>query len=192
MEKIKLAILASGSGTNAEAIVSYFSEHDQIDIELILSNKKNAFVLERAERLGVTNSSFDRKAFYETQDVLKMLEESKIQYIILAGFLWLIPSEVIAKYPNKILNIHPSLLPKFGGKGMYGAKVHQAVIQEGETQSGITIHLVDEIYDNGRVLYQESVKVTKEDTAETLANKIHSIEHKFYPKVIEDYVMADT
>lgn len=189
MNNIKIAILASGSGSNAEQITRHFEKHDKITVSLILSNKKDAFVLERAKKLGVQNDIFTRTQFYESDEVYRSLKANAIDYIILAGFLWLIPSKLIAAYDQKIINIHPSLLPKFGGKGMYGSKVHEAVIANKETESGITIHLVDEIYDNGEVLCQQKVSISLKDTPDTLASKIHELEHKHFPETIENFIL---
>lgn len=189
MSKIKIAILASGSGTNAEQIIKHFAEHNQISVSFVLSNKKNAFVLERAQKLNIENNFFNRSQFYETGEVHALLQENEIDYLILAGFLWLIPNDLISMYPRKIINIHPSLLPKHGGKGMYGSRVHEAVIANNDTESGITIHLVDEIYDNGEILCQQRVQVTPEDTPDSLATKIHQLEHEHFPKVIENFIV---
>ncbi|MGL1885284.1 MAG: phosphoribosylglycinamide formyltransferase [Reichenbachiella sp.] len=189
MGKKKIAILASGSGTNAEQIVKHFAGHDEVEVSLILSNKKNAFVLERAKNLGVASGVFDRSQFYESEKVLDDLKKLGIEYIVLAGFLWLVPLYLIKGYSGKIINIHPALLPKYGGKGMYGSKVHEAVVANQEKESGITIHLVDEIYDNGEVLCQEKIEVTEEDTADAVAAKIHLKEYEYFPKTIEEWIL---
>lgn len=187
MQEINLAIFASGSGTNAENIVNYFSNHEQINVSLIISNKPNAYVLQRAEKLNVPSKVFDRTAFSQP-DFLEELEN--IDYIILAGFLWLIPGYLIEAFPNKIINIHPALLPNYGGKGMYGSHVHEAVIKAGEKESGITIHLVNEEYDKGVHLFQAKCVVGEEDTPDTLAQKIHELEHTHFPKEIETYILG--
>lgn len=185
-KQINLAVFASGSGTNAENIANHFNEHETIQVKEVLSNKKGAGVHERAERLGLPSSTFSKEQFQDSS-FIKRLED--IDYIILAGFLWLVPKYLIKSFPNKIINIHPALLPKFGGKGMYGDRVHRAVIEEGEKESGITIHLVNEEYDKGEILYQAKCEVTKEDTPDSLAQKIHSLEYEHFPRVIEEYVL---
>lgn len=185
-EKINLAIFASGSGTNAENISKYFLNHENVAVTKILSNNSNALVLARGKNLGIPTQSFSRSEFKDPA-FLKHLEH--IDYIILAGFLWLVPSYLIDAFPDKILNIHPALLPKFGGKGMYGDHVHQAVIEANEIESGITIHLVNEAYDEGKILCQKACEVVENETAGSLATKIHSLEYEYFPKVIEDYIL---
>lgn len=189
MGKIKIAIFASGSGSNAEQITNYFSGHDQIEVVLILSNKPTAYVLERAAKLGVPSQVFDRPTFYQSENVLDSLRTHEVDYIVLAGFLWLVPQYLIEAYREKMINIHPALLPKYGGKGMYGDRVHRAVIADQETESGITIHLVDEVYDNGRILCQERVSLVADDTPDSLAEKIHELEYAYFPKAIESYLL---
>lgn len=189
MGKIKLAIFASGSGTNAEQISKHFAEHEEVEVALILSNKKTAYVLERAKNLGIDAVTFGREEFYNSESVLDRLKEEEIDYIILAGFLWLVPPYLIQAYRDKMINVHPALLPKFGGKGMYGDNVHKAVVAQGEKESGITIHLVDEVYDNGKILKQASVEISSDDTAASLAQKIHALEYEHFPKTIEAYVL---
>jgi len=186
--KTRLAIFASGSGTNTENIIQYFKDSDSITIELILSNKSDAYVLERAKNHNLKSSVFTKKQFLNSQDVLVLLEDLQIDFIILAGFLLLIPKSLIQKYPNKIINIHPSLLPKYGGKGMYGSNVHHAVIDNKETESGITIHLVNEIFDDGKILFQQNCNIDSSDSADSLAAKIHALEHAFFPSIIENYI----
>ena len=183
----RLAIFASGSGSNAENLIHFFANSSNISITRIFCNNANAGVIQRAEKLGVPVTVFSRDDFYNSQKVLNQLIEDKTEVIILAGFLWLIPQNLIAQFPSKIINIHPALLPNYGGKGMYGARVHEAVIANGETQSGITIHLVDEIYDNGKILFQATCEIIPEDTAETLAQKIHALEYEYFPKVIAEF-----
>ncbi|MBU2915580.1 phosphoribosylglycinamide formyltransferase [Reichenbachiella agariperforans] len=189
MGKIKIAIFASGSGSNAEQITNYFSGHDLIEVVLILSNKPTAYVLERAAKLGVPSQVFDRPTFYQSENVLDSLRTHEVDYIVLAGFLWLVPQYLIEAYREKMINIHPALLPKYGGKGMYGDRVHRAVIADQETESGITIHLVDEVYDNGRILCQERVSLVADDTPDSLAEKIHELEYAYFPKAIESYLL---
>lgn len=184
--KINIAILASGSGTNAENIGNYFSKHDRIQVSHILSNKKDAYVHERAKKLRIPSSTFSKQEF-KNDAFLDQLQS--IDYVILAGFLWLIPAYLIKAFPNKIINIHPALLPKYGGKGMYGHHVHKAIIDAKEIESGITIHLVNEEYDKGKILFQAKCKVTEDDSPDSLAQKIHALEHKYFPKIIEEYIL---
>ena len=184
METINIAIWASGSGSNAENIIEYFSNRNDLRF-IILSNKKEAKVHERAKRLGVESFAFKNSEFRSGDMVLNFLKEQNIQFNILAGFLLLVPQNILKNYPNKIINIHPALLPKYGGKGMYGMNVHNAVIENQEKESGITIHYTNEVYDEGQILLQARCSVTPEDTPETLVKKIHRLEHAYYPKVVE-------
>ncbi len=188
---LNIAIFASGSGTNAEQLVKHFSQVDGINTTVILSNKPEAYVLERAKKLGITATTFSKTEFI-TPDFLKVLERHEVDYIILAGFLWKIPDYLIQAFENKIINIHPSLLPKYGGKGMYGSHVHEAVIAQKEKTSGITIHLVNEKYDDGRILFQASCDISSEDTPDTLASRIHALEHQYFPQIVEDYIRDST
>ena len=182
----KIAIFASGSGSNAEQIISYFQSNKQVEVAVILSNKADAFVLERAKKFGIPTKVFDRPTFRKTENVLQTLQQHKIDLVVLAGFLWLIPSYLVKAFPNRIINIHPALLPKYGGKGMYGMHVHQAVIDAGEKESGITIHYVNEEYDEGQIIFQATCPLNKDETPETLAEKIHTLEHAHFPQVIDD------
>lgn len=180
----KIAILASGSGTNAEAIIQYFEGSEKAKVAIIASNKKDAYVLERAKKYKIPCFSFTKKEMEE--GVLEQsLLEIEVDLIVLAGFLLKVPDELIKKFPNRIINIHPALLPKFGGKGMYGSRVHEAVKAKGEKKTGITIHYVNEKYDDGRIIFQESVAVNEEDSPEDIAQKVHVLEHKYFPKVVE-------
>ena len=188
MSPVKIAVFASGSGTNAENIVKYFKNSTLCKVELILSNKNNAYVLERAKQLGVHSFVFSANQLNETTLVDDLLEENCIDFIILAGFLLKIPQRILDKYPAKIINIHPALLPAYGGKGMYGIKVHRAVIEAGEQESGITIHLVDEHFDNGQIIFQAKCSISKDDTPEDLAFKIHLLEQLHFPRVIEEFL----
>jgi phosphoribosylglycinamide formyltransferase-1 len=181
----KIAIFASGSGTNAERITKYFKNDPHIKVELILSNKADAYVLERAKRLGVESRVFSRDELKNPEGVAHLLKEHEIDLVVLAGFLWLIPKSLVLAFPGKIINIHPALLPKYGGKNMYGMRVHEAVINAGEKQSGITIHFVDEIYDHGKVIFQAMCSVKPGDRPDQLAEKIHELEYRHYPEVIE-------
>lgn len=181
----RIAIFASGSGSNAENIAHYFSDNPKVKISLILTNNKNAYVLERAKKLGVKSHIFTKQAFLETDNILQFLEENNINWIILAGFLLKIPQNLLKAYPNKIVNIHPALLPKYGGKGMYGENVHKAVVANNETESGITIHLVNENYDEGKIIFQAKCNVLPTDTFKDVAAKIHTLEQAHFPKTID-------
>jgi len=186
----RIVILASGSGTNAENIIKYFKNSDTVKVELVLSNKKEAKVLERASRLGIDNESFNRTDFTENGKVLEILKKNA-DYVILAGFLWKIPEEIIKSFPNEIINIHPALLPKFGGKGMYGEHVHEAVVANNETESGITIHYVNENYDEGAIIFQKSFDVFSTDTADDVASKVHVLEYAHFPEIIEKVILQN-
>lgn len=183
-----LAIFASGSGTNAEQIILHFQNHPTINVRLICSNKVDAYVLKRAENHQIDTLTFLREDF-KSEDFLRKLDD--IDCIILAGFLWLIPPYLINAFPEKIINIHPSLLPKYGGKGMYGSHVHKAVIEANEQESGITIHLVNQEYDKGKILFQTSCPVKENDTPDSLADSIHQLEHQHFPTVIEKYLLDE-
>ena len=184
-KEIRLAIFASGAGSNAEKIIDHFRNHSAIKIALIASNNPKSGVFEIAEKNTISTLFIDKKVFFSENSYINELKLAKIDFIILAGFLWKIPSVLIKEYPGKIVNIHPALLPKYGGKGMYGHYVHEAVIANKEKESGITIHYVDELYDHGKVIFQATCPVLETDTAETLAQRIHALEHEHYPKIIE-------
>jgi phosphoribosylglycinamide formyltransferase-1 len=186
MEKKKIAIFASGSGTNAQQIMSCFKDHTVGEVALVLSNKPDAYVLERAKKFNISTHVFDRPAFYDTTEILDILNESEVALIVLAGFLWLVPAYLIRAYQKKIINIHPALLPAYGGKGMYGRHVHEAVINNGDRESGITIHYVNEKYDEGMIIMQAKCEVRRDDTPESLAERIHHLEYSHYPEVIEE------
>ncbi len=188
MKQARLAIFISGSGSNAEAIFLHFQNHPTIKIELVLSNNADAYGLERAKKFSIRSKVFTRQEFRESEEVLQGLKEAGITHIVLAGFLWLIPSYLIKAFPHHIINIHPALLPKFGGKGMYGMKVHEAVRSSVDSQTGITIHEVDEKYDEGRILFQAVCEIDKSDTPKEIAEKVQRLEHLHYPGVIEDWV----
>ncbi len=188
MEIVNIAIFASGNGTNAENIVKHFSGNSQINVSLILTNNKDAYVITRANELGVKTEVFTPKELNDSCLVDEVLSGNKIDFIILAGFLLKIPERIVSKYRGKIINIHPALLPAYGGKGMYGQRVHRAVIENAEKESGITIHLVDEIYDNGDIIFQAKCNLDKGETVETLAAKIHLMEREFFPAVTEDFI----
>jgi len=181
----KIAIFASGSGTNAENIARYFKGHKSIKVALILSNKKEACVLQRAEKLGIPTATFNRDDLYRYNNIKTLLLTKGIDFIVLAGFLWLIPSDLIRAYPNRIINIHPALLPRYGGKGMYGERVHRKVYENGDKESGITIHYVNEQYDEGQIIHQVRFPIEEGDGPEEIAQKAHELEYKEYPKIIE-------
>ncbi|MEZ7494674.1 phosphoribosylglycinamide formyltransferase [Leeuwenhoekiella aequorea] len=180
----KIVIFASGSGSNAQRIAEYFKERNDARVDLILSNKPTAKVLERATKLDISSFSFNKKAFYETNHVSKLLDAIQPDLIVLAGFLWLFPKAIIKSYEGKIINIHPALLPSYGGKGMYGANVHNAVVAAKEKESGISIHYVTENYDEGAIIFQAKTKLDSEETADSLAAKIHNLEYEHFPRVI--------
>lgn len=186
----RIAIFASGNGSNAEVIIRYFKNHPTISVSLVLSNNADAFVLERAKNSGIPARSFTREDYKQPGKVLEYLSSENITHIVLAGFLWLVPDYLIKNYPDRIINIHPALLPKFGGKGMYGNRVHEAVKLAGEKETGITIHLVNEHYDEGRVLFQKSCPVEAHHSAADIAKCVLALEHEHYPRVIEDWVLS--
>jgi phosphoribosylglycinamide formyltransferase-1 len=187
----RLAIFASGSGTNAENIIRYFQNKPQIRVSCICTNRADAYVAERVRPYNVPVLVFSRQDFYETNKVLDYLEENKIDWIILAGFLWLIPVNLIDRYASRIINIHPALLPKYGGKGMYGSSVHKAVVENREKQSGITIHFVNNEYDKGNIIFQATCDIDPDDTPDALASKVHALEYQHFPRVIEEVVTRD-
>ncbi len=189
---INIAVFASGSGTNFQSIVNYFAGHKYIRVQLLLCNRQEAAVLERAEKAGIPRIVFTRHELEETSRVSDVLDEYKIHFIVLAGFLLKIPGSVLESFPDRIVNIHPALLPKYGGKGMYGMKVHKAVIDSGDSISGITIHMVNEEYDKGSIVSQHSCEVKPDDTPVTLADRIHELEHYWYPRIIEKLLVLDS
>lgn len=183
---VNIAIFASGSGSNAENIIRVLRTNPAFRFPLIVSNKSDAQVHRRAENLNVKSVTLPREAFADGEKVLETLKEHGIDGIVLAGFLLKMPASIIEKYPNKIINIHPALLPKYGGKGMYGARVHQAVKDAGETKSGITIHYVNENYDEGNIIFQAACAVAPNDTPDDIAEKVHALEYKHFPRVVEE------
>lgn len=183
-----ISILASGAGTNAENIIRYFSNANKAKVTLVLSNKPQAKVLERAAAHGVDSFFFDRAQFYETGEVLMMLQRRETDLLVLAGFLWLVPGQVIEAFRGRIINIHPALLPQFGGKGMYGDRVHRAVLDAGCSESGITIHYVNEHYDSGDIIFQARCPVLPDDDVHSLATRVHALEYRHYPEVISKLV----
>ncbi len=181
-----IAIFASGNGTNAERIAKYFAENPNVSVRIILTNNPKAFVIERAKKLNIPAFVFDKDTFFKTDEVLQVLLNKKTDLVVLAGFMWLVPGYLIQAYPGKIINIHPALLPKYGGKGMYGHHVHEAVLKNREKTSGITIHYVNEKYDEGQIILQKEIPVLENDTPDTLASRIHELEYEYYPRVIEE------
>lgn len=187
----RIIVLASGSGSNAENIISFFKKTDSIKVCAVLTNKKTAAVLERCERLETPAFYFNKTAFSGSDAVIRLLKALNPDLIVLAGFLWKIPASLIKAFPNNIINIHPALLPKYGGKGMYGAKVHQAVKDNSESETGITIHYVNENYDEGAIIFQAKTTVTPSDDANSIAKKVHQLEYEHFPKVIEKLLLKD-
>lgn len=185
----KIALFASGSGTNAQKIFEKFENHKEITVSALYANKADAYALKRAEHFGVPTKVFDRETFYNTQEILDDLKAKEVDFIVLAGFLWLIPEYLVNAYEKKMINIHPALLPKYGGKGMYGMKVHESVVANGEKETGITIHYVDSEYDEGNIIFQAKCPVEQNDTPEEVADKIHQLEYKHFPEVIEKLAM---
>ena len=181
----RVVIFASGSGSNAENLIKFFHNSDNASVVQVLTNNPHAKVLDRCKRLKVSALSFNRIAFTQTEDVLNILKSSNPDLIVLAGFLWKFPENILKNFPNKVINIHPALLPKFGGKGMYGMNVHKAVVENKETETGITIHYVNENYDEGAIIFQAKCKVEASDSAEDVATKIHKLEMEHFPKVID-------
>jgi len=184
-----IAIFASGSGTNAENIIKYFSNKKSAKVRLVLSNRREAFVLKRAAAHNVKTVFFERAEFYHSDKILDYLISENIDFVVLAGFLWLVPDNILRKYEGRIINIHPALLPAHGGKGMYGEKVHRSVIESKEPESGITIHYVNQKYDEGDIIFQARCKVDTSDTVDSLAIKVHALEYEYFPKVIEDLIL---
>ncbi|MBK5213171.1 MAG: phosphoribosylglycinamide formyltransferase [Flavobacteriaceae bacterium] len=184
--KKRIVIFASGSGTNAENIIKYFQRTQFAEVVLVLSNKMDAKVLEQAEKLGVAAFPFTKDELFSEEGILKTLKQTKPHLIVLAGFLLKFPEIILKEFPNKVINIHPALLPKYGGKGMYGSFVHEAVVKNNEAETGISIHFVNEKYDEGEIISQKKVKLSKKETPETIAEKIHILEYKWFPKVIEE------
>lgn len=187
-----IAIFASGEGTNAQNIINYFKNDAEIKVALVVCNKPKANALKRAKESAIPTLLINRNNFIESDEAVDVLKNAKIDLIVLAGFLWLVPSNLIKAFPNKIINIHPALLPKFGGKGMYGMKVHEAVIASQEKESGISIHYVNENYDEGELIAQYKCKLTNTDSADTLALKIHELEQQFFPVIIKQLLKSNT
>lgn len=188
---INIAVFASGSGSNAENIVRYFAGNNVISVKLIVSNKIDAYVHERAKRLGVKSVTFSKADFENGDALLLYLKNNEIDFIVLAGFLLKVSETLIKAYPDKIINIHPALLPEYGGRGMYGDRVHKAVVEAGETESGITVHYVNENYDEGNIIFQAKCEVQPSDNFEDVATKVHELEYLHFPKVIEAVVKRE-
>lgn len=188
---LNIAILASGNGSNAQRIIEYFSSNKNIHFPFIITNNEDAFVRERAKTLNIPSVFIENKKLKTEENLLNILLENKIDWVILAGYLLLIPSNVVNYYKHKIINIHPALLPKYGGKGMFGMKVHETVIADKEKESGISIHYVNEKYDEGDIIFQAKTSIDINDTAESLAKKIHLLEYEHFPKVIEKLISND-
>jgi len=185
MSTTRLAILASGSGSNAENIHRYFAGNSAVELVLIVANKAEAYVHERARQMGVPSMTLSREALQDSDALLELMSSYRIDFIVLAGYLLKVPADLIEAYPRRIVNIHPALLPRHGGKGMYGDKVHEAVLAQGDTESGITIHYVNEHYDEGQIVFQASCPVLPGDTADDVANRVHALEYAHFPRVIE-------
>jgi len=187
MKSKKIALFASGSGTNAQKIIEYFSDNEKVIVDSVWSNKKDAYVLVRAKKFQIETFVFNREEFSNSNGIVEKLKSRGIDLIVLAGFLWLVPSNLIQSFP--IINIHPALLPKYGGKGMYGMKVHEAVVANKEKESGITIHYVNEVYDDGKIIFQSKCDISPSDSPEDVAQKIHALEYRYFPEIIEKVVM---
>lgn len=185
-----IVLFASGSGSNVENIVDFFHGDPEVNVHCVLSNNKEAKVFERCNRLHVSALYFNKHSFYKSDCILGLLRSIEPDLIVLAGFLWKIPENIIQDFPNKIVNIHPALLPKYGGKGMYGMHVHNSVKGNKETETGITIHYVNENYDEGAIIKQEKVKITAQDTPETIAEKVHQLEYEHFPKAIQKILLG--
>ena len=180
-----IAIFASGSGTNTENLIRFFRTNPSGRVKLVLTNKSDATVIKRAQTLDIETVVFNREQFDQTGEVLSILLERNIDFIVLAGFLWLVPDLLLEKFEGKVVNIHPALLPKYGGKGMYGLRVHEAVVASDDKVSGITIHHVNQKYDEGNIIFQATCKVENSDTPDSLAKKIHTLEYEHFPRVVE-------
>lgn len=183
--KKRIAIFASGSGSNAQKIMEHFKKHMDAEVVIVLTNNPEAYVLQRADNFEIPSHIFDKHEFYKTNNVVDLLKNLQIDLIILAGFMWLIPQNLLKAFPNKIINIHPALLPKYGGKGMYGDRVHQAILDAHEEESGITIHFIDENFDEGEIIHQSRFKIEPGDDLEMIKFKGQQLEHLHYPKVVE-------
>lgn len=188
----RIAIFASGTGSNARRIIGHFRENPLVRVDLVLSNNPKAGVLEMAKEEGIDTQVIDSQYFYHSEKILSVFEERGIDFLVLAGFLWLMPPYLVRRFDRRIVNIHPALLPKYGGKGMYGKHVHEAVKAASERESGITIHFVDENYDEGDIILQEKCSISPEDTPQDIARKVQQLEHEFFPMVIEQLLSGTT
>lgn len=188
----KVVIFASGQGSNAKQIIDYFKNRDDVKIAHVLSNNIRAKVLKTAHEMETSALHFDRDAFYETNEVLNVLKDTNPDLIVLAGFMWKVPEKILRAFPNKIVNIHPALLPKYGGKGMYGDNVHKAVLHKKETETGISIHYVNAEYDEGELIAQFKTEISPEDNLESLVEKVKKLEHYNYPRVIDTLLFSET
>ncbi len=186
----RIAIFISGSGSNAERIIAHFQNHQSIQVVMVLSNNAEAQGLQRAARLNIPTQVFNKIQFRESDEVIQILKTAGVTHVVLAGFLWLMPPNFIETFPHRIINIHPALLPKFGGKGMYGMRVHEAVKAAGETETGITIHEVDARYDEGKILSQQKCAIEKADTPAQIALKVQQLEHQYSPAIIEKWITS--
>ena len=184
----RIAIFASGNGSNAQRIIEYFTGNPHIRVDLVLCNNPAAYVVERARKFNIPSVIFTRCELYESDYILDLLAVHNVSYIILAGFLWLVPENILKNFRNRIINIHPALLPKYGGKGMYGMKVHEAVITARDAESGITIHFVNEKYDEGATIFQATCQVLPNDSPSTLAERVHELEYRHFPEIIESVI----
>tara|TARA_R110000822_G_scaffold151271_1_gene290424 strand:- start:251 stop:910 length:660 start_codon:yes stop_codon:yes gene_type:complete len=189
--KKRIVIFASGSGTNTENIIKYFKQSNVGEVVLVLSNKKNAKVLEKAKKHNIKSLYFNKENLFSEGGILKTLQKTKPDLIVLAGFLWKFPELILEEYPNKVINIHPALLPKYGGKGMYGNYVHEAIIANKEPETGITIHYVNANYDEGAIIFQEKTPLSVNETPKTVAEKVHALEYEHFPRVIEKLLIAE-
>jgi phosphoribosylglycinamide formyltransferase 1 len=187
----RIVIFASGSGTNAENLIKFFHHRENVSVIQVLTNNPHAKVIDRCNNLKVSCLSFNRTAFYNTNHVLDILKNSNPDLIVLAGFLWKFPESILEMFPNKVINVHPALLPKYGGKGMYGMHVHEAVVANKESETGITIHYVNENYDEGAVIFQAKCSVDVSDSAHDVASKIHELEMENFPKVVESLLFPN-
>lgn len=183
--KKRIAIFASGSGSNAQKILEYFKKHTDAEVAIVLTNNPEAYVLQRADNFEIPTHIFDKHEFYQTNDVLYLLKNLHIDLVVLAGFLWLIPANMLAAFPKRIINIHPALLPKYGGKGMYGDRIYKEVLASDDEESGITIHFANEDFDSGEIIYQARFKIEKNDDLEMIKFKGQQLEHQYFPKIIE-------
>ncbi len=183
--KKRIAIFASGSGSNAQKIMEHFKKHTDAEVAIVLTNNPEAYVLQRADNFEIPTHIFDKHEFYQTNEVLDLLKNLNIDLLVLAGFLWLVTDTILANYPKRIINIHPALLPKYGGKGMYGDRVHKEVLANGDEESGISIHYVNEKFDTGEIIHQARFKIEKNDDLEIIKFKGQQLEHQYFPKIIE-------